>query len=208
MIYTEDNFLPHEEFIALKNRAYSRFTKSNGSKLRPGDDPVRITHHGANGDWLEGCRLLGPESIPAVEKMIKTLEKLGIENIENWSVWFQYLGNDMDIPVHCDQPLRRSTAKNTFTCALYLSDWHKELGGEWISGSPLYEDRGMQGMHCVDLHGELTTIEPIPNRLLIWSRDVWHKVTKVTSTDPDYKRVFLGTGWSSVNDSSVWQNVH
>lgn len=208
MIYFEDNFLPEDQFIALRDRAIKRFTRSNGSNLKPGDDPVRITYHDATGNWEEGCRLLGPETVVAAQKMIATLEKLNVENLKNWSVWFQYLGPDMDIPIHCDQALRYSTQANCYTCALYLSDWTKGSGGEWVSGSPVYEDLSYKGHACIDLVEPLTIIEPIPNRLLIWSRELWHKVNKVNTDDPNYKRIFFGTGWSSVDDSRQWKNVH
>lgn len=208
MIYTEDNFLSPEQFNNLKIRSEKRFTRSNGSLMRPGDDPVRVTYHGADGNWQEGCKLLGSETIPAVEKIIATLEKLGVKNLMNWSVWFQYLGSKQNIPIHCDQGLRFSSQKNTFTCALYLSDWEEGMGGEWISGSPVYEDRGNKGFECVDLVEPLTIVKPIPNRLLIWSRDNWHRVLDVNVSDIKYKRTFFGTGWSSINDSQTWKNVH
>jgi len=208
MIYVEDNFLPQKQFEELKTLALKRFTKANGSKFRPGDEPVRITHHGADGKWEEGCRLLGPESVPAALAVIKKFENLGVQNLTNWSVWFQYYAPDQDLGIHCDQALRYSTQKNCYTCALYLSDWSEGMGGEFVSGQPVYEDRGPQGYICVDLVEPRTIVEPLPNRLLIWSRDVWHKVNKVTVADPNYKRMFFGTGWSSINDNTVWKNVH
>lgn len=208
MIYIEDNFLPEQQFQALRERAFKRFTKSNGSNLKPGDDPVRITHHDPNGNWEEGCRLLGPETIFATQRVIETFKKLKVENLKNWSVWFQYLGPDMDVPVHCDQALRYSSQKNCYTAALYLSDWTKDMAGEYVSGMPVYEDRGNKGYVCVDLVEPFTIVEPLPNRLLIWSREVWHKVNKVNTTDPNYKRIFFGTGWSSIDDSKQWKNVH
>jgi hypothetical protein len=208
MIYVQDNFLPQDQFLALKERANKRFTKSNGSQLRPGDEPVRITHHGVDGNWQEGCRLLGYETIPAALEILNTFKKLNIKSLDNWSVWFQYLGADMDIPIHCDQALRYSTQKNCYTTALYLTDWEKGMGGEFVAGDPVYEDQGYKGYICVDLVEPLTIVEPLPNRLLIWSRDIWHKVNKVTTSDPNYKRTFFGTGWSSINDGTKWKNVH
>ena len=51
MIYTQDNFLPQDEFIALKDRCERRFIAKDGW----GTEPVRVTHHDAKGDWNEGC---------------------------------------------------------------------------------------------------------------------------------------------------------
>ena len=43
------------------------------------------------------------------------------------------------------------------------------------------------------------TIAPKPNRMLIWSRDEWHAVQKVTNSDPNYIRSFFASGWSSID---------
>ena len=35
--------------------------------------------------------------------------------------------------------------------------------------------------------------------MLLWSREEWHSVNKVTCDDPNYMRSFFGTGWSSID---------
>jgi len=191
MIYTQDNFLPQDEFIALKDRCERRFIAKDGW----GTEPVRVTHHDAKGDWNEGCNFLGRECVSQTQKIITTMEELGIKDLDNWSIWFQYIINKMTVIPHRDGALRSSDQANTYTAIVYTSDWQDGWGGEFIVGQPVYDGPG----HPVGLTDLTHTIKPIPNRLLIWSRDEWHAVNEVTHDDPDYKRSFYGTGWSSID---------
>ena len=191
MIYTQDNFLPQDEFLALKDRCERRFIAKDGW----GTEPVRVTHHDAKGDWNEGCNFLGRECVSPTQKIITTMEELGIKDLDNWSIWFQYIINKMTVIPHRDGALRLSDQANTYTAIVYTSDWQDGWGGEFIVGQPVYDGPG----HPVSLTDLTHTIKPIPNRLLIWSRDEWHAVNEVTHDDPDYKRSFYGTGWSSID---------
>ena len=191
MIYTQDNFLPQDEFLALKDRCERRFIAKDGW----GTEPVRVTHHDAKGDWNEGCNFLGRECVSPTQKIITTMEELGIKDLDNWSIWFQYIINKMTVIPHRDGALRLSDQANTYTAIVYTSDWQDGWGGEFIVGQPVYDGPG----HPVCLTDLTHTIKPIPNRLLIWSRDEWHAVNEVTHDDPDYKRCFYGTGWSSID---------
>ena len=55
MIYTQDNFLPQDEFIALKDRCERRFIAKDGW----GTEPVRVTHHDAKGDRRRAPKAAG-----------------------------------------------------------------------------------------------------------------------------------------------------
>lgn len=203
MIYYEDNFLPEEQFTALKNRVANRFVPTGKKKFSENsDDPARLTYHGSSGDWREACNLLGHECVPAIEKIILTLESFGIKELKNWSVWYQYIINTMSVPPHADQGLRKSDQKNTYSAILYTSDWEPGWGGEFIVGDPTYppeEENINPQLRTISLTNISHVIEPLPNRLLVWRRDMWHAVNKVTNNDPGYVRSFLGTGWSSID---------
>ena len=200
MIYYQDNFLPEDQFLALRNRVEKRFISREAKKLTENsDDPVRITHHEASGDWMQGCYLLGSECVPATKKIIETMEGLGIQELNNWSLWFQYIINTMTVPPHRDQGLRYSEMKDTYTALIYTSDWKPDFGGRFIVGEPIFDGPGF----AKSLTNLTHTIDPIPNRLLIWSREEWHAVEEVTVSDPAYKRSFFGTGWSSISSPNV-----
>ena len=200
MIYYQDNFLPEDQFLALKARVEKRFIAKGG--FEEGGEPVRITHHGADGDWMQGCYLLGFECVPATKKIIETMEGLGIKELLNWSIWFQYIINKMTVTPHADGVLRYSEKKDTYTALIYTSDWEPDFGGRFIVGEPVFNGPG----RATSLINLTHTIDPIPNRLLIWSREEWHAVEKVTVNDPAYKRSFFGTGWSSISSPNIKHN--
>ena len=206
MIYYQDNFLPEDQFLALRNRVQRRFVPTDPEKLKKdSDEPVRLTHHDYNGDWREGCNYLGLECIPAIEKIITTLEERGIDNIKNWSIWYQYIIDTMTLPPHQDQGLRKSDKANTYTAIIYTSDWQPGWGGEFIVGEPQYKEsdkhlfNSMAMPRAESLINLTHVVEPLPNRMLIWSREEWHAVNKVTVDDPEYIGSFFGTGWSSID---------
>ena len=197
-----DDFLPEDQFQALRQRIDRRFVRGNGQKLQHGNDvPVRIESHHSDGNWQEGVDLLGHECKPAIEKMITSLEEHGARELCNWSVWFQYTTNGMSIPEHRDAALRKSKQQHTYSAILYCSDWQPGWGGEFYYGDPVWDDldpnkaQHGQSVTRLDVKG---VIEPLPNRMLVWSRDIWHAVYPVTYDNPGYKRSFLGTGWSSI----------
>jgi hypothetical protein len=208
MIHYVDNFLPEEQFQALKERVAARFVATDITKFEVNsDEPVRITYHDKEGNWREGCNLLGLECIPAVELILKEFDKIGVTELQNWSMWYQYIINTMTIPVHQDQNLRYSSKRHTYTAVIYTSEWEPGYGGEFVVGEPVYDN--FSGNSLVRADGIIPTqiVEPLPNRMLIWSRDTWHAVNKVTVDDPSYKRSFFGSGWSSISDEKHSRNT-
>ena len=206
MIYYQDNFLPQEQFEALAKRVQGRFgTGDTRSLVEDSDEPVRLTYHDHTGNWREGCNFLGHECIPAIEKIIATMEENNIENIKNWSVWFQYIIDTMTLPPHQDTGLRKSDQANTYTAVIYTSDWKPNWGGEFVVGKPVFD---RPGGNVKSLTNFTHTIEPKPNRMTIWSREEWHMVNALTVNDPDYVRSFMGTSWSSVENSEYENNPY
>lgn len=206
MIYYEDNFLPEDQFTALRERVKKRFVPTDSKKLTTGSDqPVRLTYHDPAGNWREGCNFLGLECIPAIEKIMNTLKGLKIENLNNWSIWYQYIINTMTIPPHQDQGLRKSDQANTYTAIIYTSDWQPGWGGEFIVGEPVFppSHNNLSKPAATSITNLTHIIDPKPNRMLVWSRDEWHAVKEVTAPDSDFIRSFFGTGWSSID---VYEN--
>tara|TARA_R110000850_G_scaffold106444_2_gene217821 strand:+ start:1306 stop:2019 length:714 start_codon:yes stop_codon:yes gene_type:complete len=206
MIYYIDDFLPQDQFDALAKRVKSGFRGDMSGLVENSDEPLRVTHHHESGSITEACNFLGQECRPAIDKMIDVMENdLGIQNLKNWSVWYQYIINTMTMPTHQDQALRDSDKANTFTSILYTSDWEPGWGGEFIVGEPVFKAINVNAsevkMAATGLKNLTHVIEPKPNRMLIWSREEWHAVQQVTVDIPNFKRSFLGTGWSSIDVS-------
>ena len=207
MIHYIDNFLPQDQFDALAKRVKSGFRGDMSGLVENSDEPLRVTHHHESGSITEACNFLGQECRPAIDKMIDVMENdLAIQNLKNWSVWYQYIINTMTIPTHRDGGLRKSNQANTYTAIVYTSDWQDGWGGEFIVGEPTYTEEDYKMMReqkafprAKGLKNLTHVIEPKPNRMLIWSREEWHAVQKVTNPDSDYVRSFFGSGWSSID---------
>lgn len=204
MIYYEDNFLPEEQFLALKKKVESKYTPIEAKELFVNYDyriePDKfILPIARSGDWLDSCIPQAYECIPALQKMQDTMIRLGVQELQNWSSWFQYSVDTMRLPPHRDQAVRKSEPKDTYTAVIYTSDWQPGWGGEFVVGEPVFNNDGL----VEDLINFTHTIEPKPNRLTIWSREEWHMVNKLTVNDPNYVRSFFGTSWSSIESTEI-----
>ena len=207
MIYIEDDFLTEEQFTALKNKVDSHYSPIEPRELFDNYDfknePDKyILPIARSGDWLDSCIPNAPQCIPALEKMEATMKRLGVQELKNWSSWFQYSVDTMSLPPHRDQAVRKSLPKDTYTCVIYTSDWKPNWGGEFVVGSPIFNDEGLVESLTDFTH----SIEPKPNRMVIWSREEWHMVNALTVNDPNYVRSFFGTSWSSVESKGHDQN--
>jgi len=207
MIYIEDDFLTEEQFTALKNKVDSHYSPIEPRELFDNYDfknePDKyILPIARSGDWLDSCIPNAPQCIPALKKMEETLINQGVQELKNWSSWFQYSVDTMSLPPHRDQAVRKSLPKDTYTCVIYTSDWKPNWGGEFVVGSPIFNDEGLVESLTDFTH----SIEPKPNRMVIWSREEWHMVNALTVNDPNYVRSFFGTSWSSVESKGHDQN--
>lgn len=203
MIYVEDNFLPQDQFLTLRDTITKRYVpghfKSEAEKL--GYESQRLTWHNQDADWLEGCRFLGIAAVPAIEKIIKTFKAQNINPL-NYSVWFAYTFNNTGVVAHRDGALRFSTREHTYTSLLYTSDWQEGWGGELVFGNPIIDNN--KKLVSVEAY---KTINPIPNRMVFFSRDEVHEVKKVTHPDNNFCRMALGSGWSSLEDNKTYKMV-
>ena len=207
MIYIEDDFLTEEQFTALKNKVDSHYSPIEPRELFDNYDfknePDKyILPIARSGDWLDSCIPNAPQCIPALKKMEETLINQGVQELKNWSSWFQYSVDTMSLPPHRDQAVRKSLPKDTYTAVIYTSDWKPNWGGEFVAGSPIFNDDGLVESLTDFTH----SIEPKPNRMVIWSREEWHMVNALTVNDPDYVRSFFGTSWSSIESKEHDQN--
>lgn len=207
MIYIEDDFLTEEQFTALKKKVESHYSPVEPRELFDNYDfknePDKyILPIARSGDWLDSCIPNAPQCIPALQKMEETLINQGVQELKNWSSWFQYSVDTMSLPPHRDQAVRKSLPKDTYTCVIYTSDWNTGYGGEFVVGSPVFNSDGFVESLIDFTH----KIEPKPNRMVIWSREEWHMVNALTVNDPNYVRSFFGTSWSSVESKGHDQN--
>jgi len=207
MIYIEDDFLTEEQFTALKNKVESHYSPIEPRELFDNYDfknePDKyILPIARSGDWLDSCIPNAPQCIPALKKMEETLINQGVQELKNWSSWFQYSVDTMSLPPHRDQAVRKSLPKDTYTAVIYTSDWKPNWGGEFVVGSPVFNDDGLVESLTDFTH----SIEPKPNRMVIWSREEWHMVNALTVNDPNYVRSFFGTSWSSIESKGHDQN--
>jgi hypothetical protein len=207
MIYIEDDFLTKKQFTALKKKVESHYSPVEPRELFHNYDfknePDKyILPIARSGDWLASCIPGAPQCIPALQKMEETLIDQGVQELKNWSSWFQYSVDTMSLPPHRDQAVRKSKPKDTYTCVIYTSDWNTGYGGEFVVGSPVFNSDGFVESLTDFTH----IIEPKPNRMVVWSREEWHMVNALTVNDPNYVRSFFGTSWSSIESKEHDQN--
>lgn len=206
MIYYQDNFLPEDQFSALKAKIESKYEPIEARELfvnhdfKQEPDKFILKPVARSGNWMDYCVPNALECIPALEKMEETMKSLGVKELLNWSSWFQYSVDTMSLPVHRDQAVRKSLPKDTYSAVIYTSDWKEGYGGEFVVGKPVFDRPGGNVKSLTDFSH---VIEPKPNRLTIWSRDEWHMVNALTVNDPNYVRAFMGTSWSSVESSTI-----
>ena len=201
MIYVEDDFLPEKEFSALRNLIPKRYVKHREHLKSPDAyESIRLTWHDPRGDYKEGSKFLGDHSLPAIEKLIQTFQKLNIPAV-SYSLWYAYMFPGMRFAPHVDGELRQSNREHTYTCMYYTSDWQEGWGGELVFGEPVFENGKMVRVTPDKI------IEPKPNRQVIFSREYAHEVYRVSHPDSNYMRCALGSGWSSVKDRELYKNV-
>ena len=206
MIYYQDNFLPEDQFLALKKKVESKYEPIEARELFPNydfkqePDKFILQPIARSGNWMDYCIPNAVECIPALRKMEETMQSLGIVELKNWSSWFQYSVDTMSLPVHRDQSVRKSLPKDTYSAVIYTSDWQGGWGGEFVVGKPVFDRPGGNVKALTDFSH---IIEPKPNRLTIWSREEWHMVNALTVNNPNYVRSFMGTSWSSVESSTI-----
>ena len=211
MIYYQDNFLPEDQFSALKAKIESKYEPIKARELftnydfKQEPDKFILQPIARSGNWMDYCIPNALECIPALEQMEATMKRLGVQELKNWSSWFQYSVDTMSLPVHRDQSVRKSLPKDTQSAVIYTSDRKEGYGGEFVVGKPVFDRPGGKVQSLTDFSH---VIEPKPNRLTIWSRDEWHMVNALTVNDPNYVRSFMGTSWSSIETNEHEHNPY
>lgn len=211
MIHYVDDFLPEDQFLALKKKVEAKYEPIEARDLftnydfRQEPDKFILQPIARSGNWIDYCIPHALECIPVLEKMEETMKSLGIKELMNWSSWFQYSVDTMSLPVHRDQAVRKSEPKDTYSAVIYTSDWKPNWGGEFVVGKPVFDRPGGNVKSLTDFSH---VIEPKPNRMTIWSRDEWHMVNALTVNDPDYVRSFMGSSWSSIEGKEHNQNPY
>ncbi len=209
MIHYVDDFLPEDQFLALKKKVEAKYEPIKPRELftnydfRQEPDKFILQPIARSGNWMDYCIPNALECIPVLEKIEETMKSLGIKELMNWSSWFQYSVDTMSLPVHRDQAVRKSEPKDTYSAVIYTSDWKPNWGGEFVVGKPVFDRPGGNVKSLTDFSH---IIEPKPNRLTIWSRDEWHMVNALTVNDPNYVRSFMGTSRSSIETNEHEHN--
>ncbi len=209
MIHYVDDFLPKDQFLALKKKVEAKYEPIKPRELftnydfKQEPDKFILQPIARSGNWMDYCIPNALECIPVLEKIEETMKSLGIKELMNWSSWFQYSVDTMSLPVHRDQAVRKSEPKDTYSAVIYTSDWKPNWGGEFVVGKPVFDRPGGNVKSLTDFSH---IIEPKPNRLTIWSRDEWHMVNALTVNDPNYVRSFMGTSWSSIETNEHEHN--
>jgi hypothetical protein len=102
-----------------------------------------------------------------------------VKNPEIVNIWFAYMTPDKIVPMHRDGPVRGLPEENAITACFYIhKKWEDDWGGEIVSRS-----------------GDVFL--PLPNRLVIWSRDIWHGVHPIHPTATTNTRMMMATTWIS-----------
>jgi hypothetical protein len=183
----KDNFLSLENFNKLSQTAVDRYpiilnedknakqNMSSSVRSREPSFPAGYTTLPA-----ETAVRYGLSAIIAVEQTRELLiNEFHIKNPEIANIWFAYMNADKKQGWHCDGPVRDFPVEKCLTVCLYLhSTWEPAWGGEIITES---------GNHY----------EPKPNRLVVWSRDITHRVAPIFTPDPNYMRMVMATTWTS-----------
>ena len=148
MIHYVDDFLPEDQFLALKKKVESKYEPIEARELlvnydsRNEPDKFILQPIARSGNWMDSCIPNAIECIPALRKMEETMRSLGVVELKNWSTYFQYSVDTMSLPVHRDQAIRKSEPKDTYTAVIYTSDWKEGYGGEFVAGKPVFDRPG------------------------------------------------------------------
>ena len=117
------------------------------------------------------------EAISKIREFL--IEDCSVKNPEVYGHWFAYYTNERMMGWHYDGPVQDFPVENCITTALYIhNEWEPEWGGEIMS-----EDTEM--------------FAPLPNRLVVWSRDIAHMVRPITNPDPSCLRMVMSNTWIS-----------
>ena len=88
MIYYEDDFLPEEQFLALKEKVESKYEPIKARELftnydfRQEPDKFILQPIARSGNWMDYCIPNALECIPALEKMEATMKTFGCARIK------------------------------------------------------------------------------------------------------------------------------
>lgn len=187
LFFYKDNFLSPENFKELNALGIRRFPlieKEDVYSRQNALHPIRSRDL----QLPPGHTTLTPEfelrygkiTTKAVNQIYQfLLNEANVIKPELATVWFAYMNSAKQLDFHSDGPVRGIPVERCVTVCLYIhNDWKEEWGGEIESE-------------------EGTRFMPVPNRLVVWSRDVIHKVADITATELPFNRTIMATTWTS-----------
>lgn len=143
-----------------------------------------INHHNLNivGQWMQNkishsgkiseFKNLGPVVTAIIDQTKTSIEKEIKSEIAVRSYRLQATNHNFIIHPHLDGDIKNAGRENCFTSLLYLHDfWDMRNGGLFAT---------------TDIE-----IEPVPNRLIVYSRDILHGVTAANNVWTDPRKLLL-----------------
>lgn len=182
-----DDFLSDEDFkkiTALAEKRYPLIVKEHTKTHRDNHNPIRSRdlqfEPGQTSLPVEGIVRYGDITADVIDQIYRFLvNDTKVINPELSTVWFAYMTPEQTLDYHCDGPVRGIPIEKCITVCLYIHDqWQDEWGGEIESE-------------------EGTKYSPTPNRMVIWSRDIIHRVSEITAAELPTKRMIMATTWTT-----------
>jgi hypothetical protein len=187
LFFHKDNFLSTEDFTELNTLGIRRFSliekEDTRSKIHT-QSPIRSRDiqlpAGHTALTPELTLRYGKIAAAAVDQTYQYLvNEVKIIQPELATIWFGYMTPEKQLEFHCDGPVRDVPIERCITTCLYIHEfWEEAWGGEVES---------IEG----------TKFLPEPNRLIVWSRDVIHRVAKITTDELPFRRTIMATTWTT-----------
>lgn len=207
MIFSEQNFLSPSEFESLSDRVafFYKFSKYEHSTKEEDDFYLNETHgRYTPGISEQSCKRVrfwtnspdaqkesvgyfGKQIEPALNKLRQCLIDQGHTNIKLSNVWLQYGDPDTKMDRHSDGTIKGSDFTNSFTSMIFVhKHWESDWGGTFKLAPPIVSKESQ----IIETAEEFF---PVPNSLVMWSRDHPHWMTPITHSED--LRMFLGMSW-------------
>jgi len=183
----KDDFLSKSDFTAINSMAVKRYPVIENEDVRAKIWP-KYPIRSRESQFPRGYTNLptdiavryGKSAITAVDLIRSFLiDECSVEKPEIVNIWFAYMTSEKEMSWHCDGPVRDYPVEKCITTCLYIhNQWLPEWEGEILAKSGV-------------------SFSPVPNRLVVWSRDVIHKTTPILHRDPSIVRMLMATTWTT-----------
>lgn len=187
LFFYKDNFLSADDFNKLNQlsiRRYPMIEKEDKYARQNPFHPIRSRDQqlpaGHTSVPPELSLRYGNITVKAIDQIYQFLiNDAQVIKPELATVWFAYMNPGQYLDFHCDGPVRDVPVERCVTVCLYIHEhWEEDWGGEIESE-------------------EGTKFLPMSNRLIVWSRDVIHRVADIKTTELPFKRAIMASTWTT-----------